>query len=207
MVPDGAGNLLVSWTYTGTTPNGGWSISWSCDGSQPQFQETTETQLLLPYVPGGHYTFSLIPADDTDIFGHTQTVTAPEAEIFTDFGITADQLQLTMCATPGTQDWHWNEVQEDDFRTMFSNGETAGFVVWCSGELQDAAETVVFSFVIRDAQGKLISVSSAEAIWNTMWDQGFYELTIPKIPQAPGEYTMMICLNGQFLTTQTFQIH
>ena len=207
LVPDGAGNLLVSWDYTGTAPDGGWSISWSCDGSQPQFQETMETQLLLPFVPGGHYTFSLIPADDTDIFGHTQTVTAPEAEKFNGFGITADQLQLTMCATPETPDWHWNEVQEDDFRTMFTNGETAGFVVWCSGELQDVAETVMFSFVIRDAQDKLISFSSTEAIWNTMWDQGFYELNIPKIPQAPGEYSVMICLNGQFLATQIFQIH
>lgn len=201
---DSTGNLIFQWNYTGVTPEGGWSVSWSCDGTPAQFLEAQETAVLLPYIPGGEYTISLIPADGTPIFGHTCVITAPEAENFASYGIQMEDLQFMMCATPGTEDWVWDEIHQDAYKTTFSTGEPAGFVVWCDAEMENSEEAISITFLLRDETGNLIDFSATETMWNALWVQGFCELNIPTMPNVPGNYCLWIYFDGMFAGSQEF---
>ena len=60
--------------------------------------------------------------------------------------------------------------------------------------------------VIRDAEGKLISVKTESRTWDEMWDSRYGTLTIPVMPKDPGNYTVEIYFDGAAVTTQSFEI-
>ena len=66
--------------------------------------------------------------------------------------------------------------------------------------------TVVTLYVIRDAEGKLISANSESRTWDDMWDDRYGELTIPAMPEKAGQYTVEIYFDGAFATIQNFTI-
>ncbi len=198
--------LRLQWDFTGKTPEGGWLLNWSCDGTAPETLEIAENTAELPYIPGGIYEISLIPADGTAIFGHTATFAAPQGDPFSGHGITAQQLQVTMCATPEPGNWNWSALSQDAYKTDFSMGETAGFVVWCSAELELAETETWATYVLRDAEGNLIDISHLQYQWNTIWSQNICQLDAPFMPNLPGNYQLSIYFDGMLVTTQNFTI-
>lgn len=200
------GQILVSWQFTGTAPENGWIVNWCHDGGEIQTLETLEPQVFIPYIPNSEYTLSLIPANGAVIFGHTHNFTAPEAELFSGYGITKANLQFMLCAVPGTPGWTWDSIPEDSYKSNFKPGETAGFVVWCDGPMDEADEMLSITFILRDQNGALLDISEIDAAWNSMWNLGFTELDIPVMPQSPGSYRLYIYWNGMLTTAQDFTV-
>lgn len=203
---DENGQILICWQFTGTAPENGWLINWCHDSSEMQTLESTQAQISIPYVPNSTYTFSLIPADGSVIFGHSCTFTAPEADPFSGYGITKANLQFMLCATPDAPDWTWDNIPEDSYKSNFKPGEKAGFVVWCDASSEESEDTLSITFILRDQEGKLLDMSQTEAVWSTLWNQGFTELDIPVMPQSPGTYRLYIYWNGMLAAAQDFTV-
>ena len=103
-------------------------------------------------------------------------------------------------------DWEWDDIDQEDYRSQFAPGETAGFIVWCEIQPDAAAQEVEILYVVRGSQGNLVSTTTEHAVWSELWDQNFCELSIPQMPYQTGEYTISIYIDGTYLHTQTFQI-
>lgn len=204
---DGENNIVITWENSGPVPESGWLINWSCDNANPQGLEATENSVTIPYIPGGTYTISLIPVDETPIFGHTYTFTVEEAQRFAGFGITADNLFFTMCAVPDAPDWTSADIPESGYKTDFLSGEQAGFVVWCDGTLEESEETVTLTFILRHSDGTLADISVVEIAWNELWSQNMCQLTLPTMPSYSGDFRVGIYINGMLVTTQNFTVY
>lgn len=203
---DAAGDLRIAWEFTGTMPSGIWRVTWSCDSLQGQPIETVENYILLPSVPGGEYTISLVPTDGTAIFGHTCSFTAPEAEAFSGHGLTTDLLQFTMCAVPDGEPWQWDDIAGEDRRSTFASGEKAGVLVWTEAAIEDVEQITSVTFLLYGSDGTLLDIFTEGHLWNEMWNQGACALNVPLMPQTPGTYTLTICFDGQYVTTLTFEV-
>ena len=199
-------NLKVTWTYEGTAPDGGWLLTYSIDGSTEQKTITcTETVgTVSPLVPGAHYTISVKPADSTSAFGGNLEYDAPAAPAFSGFLINAENIEVSMCKTPNKDNWNRHDVAS--YTNSFKAGESASFVMHVDRKTSQPKDTVVTLYVIRDAEGKLISTNGESRTWDEMWDDRYAEFTIPVMPEAPGSYTVDIYFNGTAVTTQAFEV-
>lgn len=205
-LPDGNGNLVFQWEYIGNAPEGGWRVSYSCDGILMNTLTATENRVLLNYVPNCTYSISLIPMNGATILGHTCSFPTPRAESFDRYGVQMVNLQFTMCATPGTENWDWSEITQDAYKTTFAEGEQAGFVIWCDAAMENAEARTAITFALYSSDGTLLDISAAEGVWNELWHQGFCELDIPTMPSAPGRYTLWVYFDGMLAASQDFTV-
>jgi hypothetical protein len=75
------------------------------------------------------------------------------------------------------------------------------------GELQDGDTQLPTLFLIRSADGTLISATMGKTLdWATMWDRNYAELDMPTMPQTPGDYTVEIYFAQCYVTTVAFTI-
>lgn len=198
--------LSLSWTFDGTAPTGEWIVYWSCDGFSSGVITTTQESTYLPYIPGGTYTVTIASDDGATVFGHSCEFSLEEANMFSGFGITHQNLHFMMCAVPDITDWQWDDVHQDDYRTEFLSGEKIGCIVWCDSEMESAADIVQIRFVVRNSEGTVMDVSTQQFTWDEMWEQNYCELTLPILPTEPGTYTVWVYINNLYATQHTFTI-
>ena len=108
---------------------------------------------------------SLIAADGTPIFGHTCHITVDGADPFENYGITSDDLIFSMCAVPGEENWEWDKISQDDYKTSFSSGEHAGFIVYAMTPPDSVDAIISILFVLRDSTGELLDATSMDTQW------------------------------------------
>ena len=199
-------NLKVTWTHEGTAPAGGWLLTYSIDGSSEQktIACTEGFGTITPLIPGAHYVISVKPADGASVFGGNLEYDAPGAPAFSGFLINAENIEVSMCKTPSKENWTRHDVAS--YTTSFKTGESASFVMHVDRKTSQPDDSVVTLYVIRDAEGKLISANSEERTWDEMWDDRYAEFTIPVMPDAPGNYTAEIYFNGTAVTIQAFEV-
>jgi hypothetical protein len=111
-----------------------------------------------------------------------------------------------MCKTPNVDNWDRYDVAAKDYTTSFPVGVSASFVMHLDRDTNKSEENVVALYVIRDAEGKLVSCKYESRAWNNMWYNRYGKLTIPVMPETPGKYTVAIYFNGTCATTQNFEI-
>ena len=198
--------LSLSWTFEGAEPEAEWMLYWSCDGYSSGVITSAEENAYLPYIPNGKYTVSLALQDGTTVFGHSYEFTLSEAEMFSGFGLTLQNMNFMMCATPGYDDWQWDDVHQDDYRTDFLSGERGGLIIWTDTQPEASAESVQILFVVRDSEGNVVHVGTQQQIWDEMWDQNYAELTLPFTPSQPGTYTVWVYFNHLYATEHSFII-
>ena len=201
------GQLILSWEYAGNAPQGGWIVTWSRDGGEEQLVETLEDQIQIIYVPGSEYAISLATADGSVIFGQSGSVTAPAAEPFAGFGLTQEQLQFMLCRTPGTPGWTCDQIEASAYKTEFTAGETAGFVIWCDGVITPSEESLQVMMLLQDSEGNIIAISQQSFVWNTMWFDQFATMDLPALPDAPGSYRISVYWNGMLAAQQDLTVN
>lgn len=199
-------NLHVTWEYEGPAPAGGWLLLYTIDGSENQQVVTCaeNSGTITPQIPGAHYTITIQPADGTFAFGDSVEYNAPQAAAFSGFLINAENIEVSMCKTPGEKNWDHNDVT--DYTTSFKVGESASFVMHADRKTSQTDDMIVTLYVIHDAEGKLISAKYESRTWDDMWDNRYGIYTIPVMPENPGSYTVDIYFNGTSVTTQSFEI-
>jgi len=200
--------IVVAWDYYGTEPEGGWLLLYTVDGSAEQKVVQCETNrgVIAPLLPGSKYVITVQPANGSTVFGGTLEYQAPEADMFSGYQVTANNITFSMCETPDVSNWDRYDVPEGDYKTSFAPGVSASFVMHLTRDYNESDDKIVTLFLIRDANGNLVSNAYESRTWTSMWYKGYGKLTIPFMPEAPGKYTVEIYFNGTSVTTQSFEI-
>ena len=199
-------NLVLTWDYTGNTPDGQWILTYNVDGAaySEMVSSKTNSVTISPLVPGAEYTVTILLEDGTTVFGKPFTVTAPEAERFSGYLINADMITAMMCNTPNKADWSRTDLAESDYTDTFKVGSKASFLLNSRQGYDPKSDVIVTMFVIHDENGVLISSNITQETWRNMWYKRYCELDVPALPDQPGTYTIAIYFNGAFVHSQNF---
>ena len=204
------GKLVITWHYEGVAPTGGWRLFYTVNGSEKYtVQCTTNTCTISPVLPGAVYDISFDLPDDFTVFGGTAQYSAPDGGRFEGYGVTWEDFSFRMCWTPANTGWRWYDLYETDFTSVFAVGDKASFILELDGRYTNAADDIQTLFVIRDAQGNIVSINNGrtrqwKSMWSTFNGRAGTEFNIPAIPQTAGEYTVDVYFNNALLTSQAF---
>ena len=200
-------NLQVSWTTEVAIPEGGWLLTYTVDGAeQKQIACPGNSATITPLIPGAHYSITIQAADGTTALGGNLEYDTPKANDYNKYQVTNKNMEFSMCKTPKKNGWTHKHVPSSDYTTSFKVGTRASFVMHLNKKTTKTDAMVVTLYVIRDAEGKLISANSESRTWDDMWDERYGELTIPAMPEKAGQYTVEIYFDGAFATIQNFTI-
>jgi len=200
--------LKVTWKYEGTAPADGWHLLYTVDGGDKQVVLCEGNSCIIsPLVPGGQYVISFELPEDVTVFGGKARFDAPETGKFNSYGVSSDNFHFRMCRTPENPSWRWYNLYEKDFTTAYKVGEKASFIFRVDKAYENSADEIETLFVIRDADGKVVSVNPGRTrVWGAMWNENYSELDVPAMPRNPGAYSVEIYFNGALLTTQNFTV-
>ncbi len=202
-------NLKISWEHTGNAPEGGWLLYYTVDGI-PEQQVITCTEnfgTITSLIPGVQYTITIQAANSTAVYGNQLIYDVPSAPPFNGFDVTADNMEFSMCKTPNKANWTRKDVPSGDYVTSFHVGTSASFVMHLNKRTTKTDDMITTLYVIRDLDGKLVSVNTESRTWDEMWNDRYGELTIPVMPELAGHYTVEIYFNGTAAHVQRFTVH
>ena len=205
------GMIALQWEAS-KIPEGGWIVSYTVNGSEAVMSTTsTENSVLInPAIPGAEYTFTVRAADSTPTVCETCTAQTADAEDFSvNYAgnvVTKDNLRFNLCRRPQNSSWSHLDLDANDYSSVFSVGESVGYVVFLNRRYDVSYEIITTAFVIQDENGQIVSISSTEQTWTNMWYKNYCELNVPSIPNAAGNYTISVYFNGQFAVKQAFTV-
>lgn len=201
------GALSVTWESVDAASHS-WTVKCSIDGSPAtQYDCQGQTMLLIsPAIPGSTYRLELDTQDSDSVLGGLLVYQIPDAQQFSGYGVTADKMDFSMCKRPSYNGWSRYDISSTDYRNSFSQGENAGFVIHVRSEYDTSSDEITSLFVIRNEEGHVVSCETSTETWTRMWYRNYCELDIPSLPGAPGQYSMTIYFNGQFVKTVEFTI-
>lgn len=206
------GAIKISWQTNAQTPQGGWIVSYTVDGTPITNSRATEVNecLIKEAIPGMTYQFTILAADETPVVCDPITVVTKVAEEFIcSFGgptITGTDISLSMCKTPDKENWTRNDVSKSDYTTSFAVGENASFVIKAKKLYGISEDDLTAVYVISDSNGEVVSFSYEEFTWKTLWDYYYGELNLNSLPAAAGEYTVTVYFNSGLVGQQVFSI-
>ena len=206
-------DLAISWDYTGETPEGGWLLMYSIDGSSvPNVVKCDSASATIqPKIPGAKYQFTLQAADGTSIFGNVYTYTCPDAEPMDENGLSADHVSGKLLKTPDNADWRYDNVSKDAYTDQFAPGDGISLVLHGDTEFYLPGYDLDILYVIRDSHGNVLPelISQEHTYWKQFWYPGDYhygELTLPKVPENSGSYVLNLYFNGGAVVELNFTI-
>jgi len=202
------GQMTVTWDFEGNAPESGWRVLYTVDGGEKHVIHCDpKSCTITPLVPGGSYVISIQLDGDTTIFGGSKKFDVADSDRFDSYGVTWENFKFRMCRTPDNADWRWYNMYESDFTNTFKVGGKASFVLRLDTDYHDDQDNIETLFVVRDADGKVISANEGRTrIWVAMWDDRYSELDMPALPQKSGNYTVEIYFNGAHVTTEKFTV-
>lgn len=204
--------MKVSWSYTGTAPEGGWILNYTVDGSGIQEIPCDKLPVqLAPLIPGANYEFVLHAADERTIFNNRVLHQTASAKPFTEFKFAAENVTFHMLKTPEDENWHFGTISESDFTDTFAAGDSASMVMQSTTDVYVPSNKVNGLFVFRDSYGNVITdlVTEVTYTWKDIWfdgDKKIGEINIPRLPSSPGNYVMQLYFNGSFVTEMDITI-
>ena len=199
--------IELSWNYAGPIPEGGWQIAWSADGGSKQILTTAENKATLsPAAPGSSYTFTLLAPEGSNLTPATTALEVAAPGSFSANKLDQDSVIVEMYDVPSKNDWGYSTLQRSKEKDTFSPGGSLALLYTVTKPYTfDSAEFETI-FVIRDAEGKLVSASARTRVWDDMWDNGYCTETVSNLPATAGSYTLTICIAGGVLAELPFTI-
>jgi hypothetical protein len=197
------GKLVITWNYEGTAPADGWRLTYKIDGGETVTVPCEKnTCTLTDLVPGGVYEFSFLFAENVSVYGEDFSFTAPEAEKFTGYTVSADNMTVRMCRRPNKNNWTYSDVPNGSYTNNFEAGTNAAFVLRLTKQYVTSPDIINVQFVIRDQNGGVLSTSVFSSSWTNLWYKGYCELDLPVLPGQAGDYTVEIYFNGAYITAE-----
>lgn len=199
--------LVVSWDFEGTAPAKGWLVLYTIgSNTEQQVIECNEASVVItPLIPSERYSIEIRPNGVT-YFGGQSEFDVPGPPAFSGYRVKAEDIKFSMCITPDVENWDRHDVANKDYTTTFTVGTSASFVMRLTREYDTSEDEIVTMYVIRDAEGKIVSQATESRTWTSMWYRGYGKLTIPFMPQEPGHYTVYIYFNGASATCISFDV-
>ena len=200
--------LNISWSFEGTTPEGGWLVLYSINQSEPLVMHCeTNNVVINALIPNSRYDITVKPASGVSTFGGTASYTVPDYGTFNGYGVSAADMVFRMCNTPGEASWNRYDVANEDYTNTFAVGRRASFVVILQAYYSTSNDTITTRFVVRENSGNPVSVNDVVRTWSDMWrNDGYCYFNLPAMPQSAGTYTVDIFFNNAFVTTQSFTV-
>ncbi len=201
-------NLLVSWAYSGNKPAGKWMVIYTIDGNEQQnvLLSDNNSAVISNFVPNATYHITIQLEDGTTVFGQAVTTQTPEAASFSGYALKANNISGKLCKTPDVADWDRHDLADEDYTDTFAVGTKASVLLRSNRTYARSDDMINIMFIIRDAEGKLVSYNSLRQTWSNLWYRYNCELDIPAIPDAPGDYTLDVCFNGSVVFSSGLHI-
>lgn len=200
--------LVLSWETNYPLAEGAWLLLYSIDDSDMnQVAGTSENSVVIePVLPDASYAFTIITSTGSFVFNNTYAYKTNPAPIFRNYNVSADYMEFNMCKTPDVENWDRFDLTSADYKTTYTVGEKASFLVRMRHEYNTSSDLIVATFLIRDNTGKIVNFSTSEQTWISMWYKNYCELDIPTMPDAAGNYTITVYFNGYFAGEQEFSV-
>jgi len=197
--------LNVTWNFSGNKPEGGWRVLYVIDGGadKPMLVNCAESSAQLPWVPGSHYTISIVQADGSTVLKGETTFDTAQAEAFSGYWLTADSLDFRTCMPTDAQIVNQDTVT---FTDSFAPGTKASILMHTAAIYQNGYEEINNLYVIRDANGAVVSITNPIRLWADMLEGGFGLINLPAVPSVVGTYTVDIFFNGMFVASVPFTV-
>ncbi len=202
----GRTELKVTWKDNGITPEGGWVLSYTVDGSGSQVVACEKAVAeISPLIPGANYEFVLLAADDRTVINNTLQHRTQDADPFSEHNVILENLSIDLLKTPEDPQWRYETVSEDSFTNTFSVGDSASMVLKTSSAVYLPGNKTKCLFLFRDAYGNVLPELMREETftWKNIWmagDSKTGEMNIPQLPSVPGDYVLEVYFNGGFVT-------
>jgi hypothetical protein len=195
----------LSWNASTDTP---WTIECSVDGQILQILTSEgNTASYGPVAPDAVYTFAIKAANvSADIPAATASVETPAAGTFSANKLDAETIIVEMFDVPTKSNWGYSSLQRAREQDTFKPAGSLAllYTVTKPYTFDDTAfETV---FVIRDAEGKLVSTATRTRSWDDMWDNGYCTETVSGLPADAGSYVLSIYIENGLLAELPFSI-
>ena len=210
---DGQSDLKLTWDYTGTAPADGWLLMYSIDGSTvPNVIKCGDASAVIsPKIPGAKYQFTLQSADGTTVLNSAYTYVCPQAQDLNENKLTADKISGKLLPTPEQSAWRMHTLEDDAYTDQFAAGQSISLVLHADAEFYLPGYDLDILYVLRDGYGNVLTdlLGQEHTYWNNFWSAGdshYGELTLPKLPDAPGSYTLSLYFNGSFVGEFPFTI-
>ena len=199
--------IELSWNYGGPVPEGGWKISWSADGGEEHILTAEEHKATLsPAAPGSVYSFTILAPEGTSLAPAATQVETPAAGTFSANKLDAETIIVEMFDVPTKSNWGYSSLQRAREQDTFKPAGSLAllYTVTKPYTFDDTAfETI---FVIRDAEGKLVSTATRSRSWDDMWDNGYCTETVSGLPADSGSYVLSIYIENGLLAELPFSI-
>lgn len=208
VVPSDPGSIGLKWESDLQIDSAGWKIVYRTNGGEPQELTATENEIVIPSViPEGEYEINILSVSGITVFNGSIHCTAPEAQEFAGFGITADDMDFYMCRTPNVSPWGPDDLSRYDYITAFSVDEKASFLIRLNNDTELKDEPLNVLITIKDADTQTLSCISANYVWSDFWKDDCAALDLPWLPDTVGHYYVSICFNGMLAFDLGFDIY
>ena len=200
--------IELSWNYGGAVPEGGWKLVWSADGGPEHILTAEENKATLSAAaPGSVYTFTIQPPEGTSIAAASTTLETAAAGKFSANKLDSDTIIVEMFDVPTKNNWTYGTLQRAREQDTFKPGGKLALLYTVTKPYSSESKDFETIFVIRDADGKVISTASHARSWNEMWDNGYCTETVSNLPAEKGSYTLSIYIAGGKLAELPFTIN
>lgn len=204
--------LTLSWDSGDQIPEGGWLLMYSLDGGKQNVIKCEDNgAVIYPRIPEAGYTFEIQSTDGTSVFGGSHKYTCPNADLFNENGLRADNVSAKLLVTPEEEGWNEAALKPDVYTDTFASGDPMSIVLFGNNNFYTPVMDTNILFVIRDSYGNVLPdvISLVEADWKDLWVPGNYhyaEVDIPNAPTEPGKYSMAVYFNGDAVLIINFTI-
>ena len=200
--------LTYTWDFVGNAPEGGWLLTYTVDNSDIEGVVHCSDSYadINAVIPGATYHVTIQAASGSTLFNGRFASTIPAADGFRGYAVSWEHMDFAMCWTPDVADWDRYDLSNDDYTNTFEVGDKASFLVYLDTEYNISYDEIVTLYVIKDADGKIVSADTHTRQWIDMWYRGYCELDVPALPQVAGDYTVDIYFNGKSVTTESFTV-
>ena len=199
-----ATSIDVNWQHLGPAPESGWMVLCTPEGSDTAISvPTSETGVTVyPVAPGTRYQISVQAGDQTSVFSQSVTVdTAAISEEFSGYRLSASDISISAYLCPDYEDWGRGDLGEST--TTFAPQSKMALVYYTPSIYDLRATELTTLFVIRNAEGKTVSVSSSSRTWDDMWEGGYCEDEVGQLPRVALAGWLLcrrISLDGRYRT-------
>lgn len=189
--------LTVTWNTNAKDNSDGWMLLYTVDNGEKQISVpcSNNSAVIKGIVPGAEYNFTLQDAAGTPVLSEPFSYSVPEAEIFSGYSVTAENMTFRLYQAPDIV-----------YTNTFISSDSIYMKINLNKRYSSSDDRITILFATRNSDGAVINSSTTTLLWNNLWTSRECILAIPYTPEDVGEYTICIYFNGQLITEQPYTI-